>query len=185
MELKNETYSLIELKKQYKIKMLIWHPDRSLHNGISEQELTIQCQKFNLAYEILAQNINLQKLKSSNFNTFDIKSNSSKVKKYYDYSIDVLDEKFINRITLKSSNVKWIDYINDVEILIVRFKKSDKYYMYYDVPIQLYNDFKLTNSPGKFVIQYLDNFKYESFNKYAEWLNIYKEISELIGDEIH
>ena len=80
---------------------------------------------------------------------------------------------------MKSSNVKWIDYIEELEILVVRFKGSQVYYLYYDVPVSVFNKFLSASSPGRFVHQYLRGFKYESLSKYAEWLNVYNRLNDI------
>ncbi|MCH2229167.1 MAG: KTSC domain-containing protein [Crocinitomicaceae bacterium] len=75
--------------------------------------------------------------------------------------------------------MKWIDYIADMEILVVKFKNSRVYYMYFDVPEAVYQKFKLSESPGRFVHQYLAGYKYDSFDKYADWLNVYQSVREI------
>lgn len=178
--------TLEELKKIFKKKMLHWHPDIAVNNGISIEEATSKSQSIILAYEILSEN--LDSLEEStykyNYTTYhSYRTPSSKNhKQYYDYSIDNLDEKFTNRITLKSSNIKWIDYIKDLEVLVVRFKNSSVYYLYFDVPESVYQNFQKTDSPGRFVHQNLHRYKYKSDNKYADWLNVYKSLSDITND---
>jgi hypothetical protein len=175
-----------DLKKIFKKEMLQWHPDIAVHRGISIEEATLKSQNILLAHEILSKN--LDSLEKStyqyDFNTYHHhKTSSSKnYKQYYDYSIDSIDENFINRITLNSSNVKWIDYIRDLAVLVVRFKNRSVYYLYFDVPENVYEQFQRTDSPGRFVYQYLHRYKYESHNKYAEWLNVYKSISDISNE---
>lgn len=177
-----------ELKKVFKKKMLYWHPDIAVNNGVSTEEATSKSQSIILAYEILSENLDSLEESTYNYNykTYhSCRTQSSKYyKQYYDYTIDDLDEKFINRITLQSSNVKWIDYINDLEVLVVRFKNSSVYYLYFDVPESVYQKFKSTDSPGKFVHQYLLKYKYESYNKYADWLNVYKSLSDITNTTV-
>jgi hypothetical protein len=172
-----------ELKKIFKKKMLQWHPDIAVNNGISVQESTVKSQNFILAYEILSENLDSLEETSYKYNytTYhSYKTSPTKnYKQYFDYSIDSVDESFINRITLKSSNVKWIDYIKDLEVLVVRFKNSSGYYLYYDVPESVYINFQRTDSPGRFVHQYLRGHNYESHSKYADWLNVYKSLSDI------
>jgi hypothetical protein len=80
---------------------------------------------------------------------------------------------------MKSSNVKWIDYIKDLEVLVVRFKNSSGYYLYFDVPESIFLKFKTSDSPGRYVHQYLHQYKYESYYKYAVWLNVYKSLGDI------
>jgi len=178
--------TLEELKKIFKKKMLQWHPDIAVNNGISIEEATSKSQSIILAYEILSENLDSLEESTNNYNykTYDsYRTPSSKNhKQYYDYSIDDLDEKFTNRITLKSSTIKWIDYIKDLEVLVVRFKNSSVYYIYYDVPESVYQNFQKTDSPGRFVHQYLHRYKYQSHNKYADWLNVYKSLGDITND---
>jgi hypothetical protein len=175
--------SLEELKKIFKKQILQWHPDIAINRGISHQEATYRSQKIILAYEILSGN--LESLEDNSFKHsyetyYSYKTSKPKsYKQYYDYSIDNIDASFINRITLKSSNVKWVDYIKDLEILVVRFKDSSVYYLYYDVPENVFSKFQRVDSPGRFVHQYLRGYKYESHIEYAEWLNIYKSLNEI------
>ena len=175
-----------ELKKIFKKKMLHWHPDIAVNNGISIEEATLKSQSIILAYEILSKNLDSLKESSYNYNYTNYHSYntppSKNHKQYYDYRIDNLDEKFINRITLKSSNIKWIDYIKDLEVLVVRFKNSSVYYLYFDVPESVYQHFQKTDSPGRFVHQYLHRYKYKSHSKYADWLNVYKSLSDITND---
>src|SRR5690606_11443909 len=93
-------------------------------------------------------------------------STTKSYKQYYDHITDTIDEHFISRITLTSSNVKWIDYIKDLEILVVRFKNSAYYYIYHNVPESVYLKFQKAESPGKFVHQFLNGYQYECHSKY-------------------
>ena len=166
--------------------MLQWHPDIATNKGISVQEATLKSQQIILAYEILSEN--LDSLDESTFNHsyqsyYQYKTSVKKnYRQYYDYSIDDIDANFVNRITVKSSNVKWIDYIRDLQILVVRFKRSSGYYLYYDVPESIFERFKITDSPGRFVYQYLRGYRYESLSECAEWLNVYKSLSDITED---
>lgn len=172
-----------DLKKMFKKLMLQWHPDIAINNGISMQKATSKSQEIILAYEILSEN--LTSLDESIFkhtyqSYYQYKTSTKKsYKQYYDHSIDDIDASFINRITVKSSNVKWIDYIRDLQILVVRFKESSGYYLYYDVPEIVFEKFKRIDSPGRFVHQYLYGYRYESYGEYAEWLNVYKSLSDI------
>jgi len=183
LEITKPDTPLDELKKIFKKKMLNWHPDIAINRGVSEKEATQKSQEIIMAYELLSEN--LDSLEESTFKHnyqtyYNYKTSSTRsYKQYYDYNIDEIDAKFVDRITMKSSNVKWIDYISDLEILVVRFKNSQVYYLYYDVPISVFSKFKITDSPGKFVHKYLQGYRYDSHSKYAEWLNIYKSISEI------
>lgn len=172
-----------ELKKIFKKEMLSWHPDIAINRGISEKEATEKSQKIIMAYELISENLDFleeSKFKHTFQSYFSHKTSSSRsYKQYYDYSIDDIDARFVNRVTMKSSNVKWIDYISDLEILVVRFKNSQGYYLYYDVPEVVFMKFKLADSPGRFVYECLRGYKYNSHSRYAEWLNIYKSISEI------
>jgi hypothetical protein len=127
--------------------MLQWHPDIAMNRGISEQEATFRSQQIILAYEILSKNLDSldeSKFKHTYESYYKYKTSSNKsYKQYYDHSIDNIDASFVNRITLKSSNVKWIDYIFDLKILVVRFKGSGGYYIYYGVPEIIFEKFKL------------------------------------------
>jgi hypothetical protein len=177
------TISVDELKKTFKKLMLQWHPDIAINKGVSEKEATSKSQQIILAYEILSKNLDSLEEKSFNHtyeSYYNYKTSSNRsYKQYYDHSIDDIDASFLNRITLKSSNVKWIDYIRDLKILVVRFKGSNGYYLYYDVPERIFDKFRLTDSPGRFVHQYLHGFKYNSHNQYADWLNVYKSLSDI------
>ena len=175
--------SLSDLKKSFRKLMLQWHPDIAINKGISSQEATAKSQQIIMAYEILSEN-----LSSLDDNTFkhtyesyyQHKTSTKKsYKQYYDHSIDEIDASFVNRITVKSSNVKWIDYIRDLQILVVRFKGSSGYYLYYDIPENVFERFRMTESPGRFVHQYLYGYKYDSYGAYADWLNVYKSLSEM------
>lgn len=178
--------NLNDLKKVFKRLMLQWHPDIATNKGISVQEATLKSQQIILAYEILSEN--LDSLDESTFNHsyqsyYQYKTSVKKnYRQYYDYSIDDIDANFVNRITVKSSNVKWIDYIRDLQILVVRFKRSSGYYLYYDVPESIFERFKITDSPGRFVYQYLRGYRYESLSECAEWLNVYKSLSDITED---
>jgi KTSC domain/DnaJ domain len=171
-----------ELKKIYKKEILKWHPDVATNYGISNEEATRKTQRIILSFEILSKN--LDSLDSSDFtHTYESyytyrTSKPKNYKQYYDYSIDDIDESFINRTTLKSSNVKWVDYITDLQILVVRFKDSSVYF-YFDVPKNVHNQFQKSDSPGRFVNQNLRGYKYERMNNYADWLNLYKSLSEI------
>ena len=149
---------------------------------LENQDSQTKFQRLKLYFDFLLSLHFLEKI-SSNFKekySYEYKTTATKsYKQYYDHSIDEIDESFINRITMKSSNVKWIDYIKDLEILVVRFKGGSGYYLYYDVPLNVYLKFRNTDSPGKFVHQYLYGYKYESLNAYAEWLNVYKNLSDI------
>lgn len=177
----------IDLKKIFKKQMLQWHPDISINKGISHEEATSKSQQIILAYEILSEN--LESLEETSFkhtyeSYYQYKTSAKKsYKQYYDYSIDDIDASFVNRIIVKSSNVKWIDYIRDLEILVVRFKGSSVYYHYYDVPESIFSKFKETDSLGRFVHQFLRGYKYDSFGEYADWLNIYKSLSDITAEK--
>ena len=172
-----------DLKKTFKKLMLQWHPDIAINKGISSQEATEKSQQIILAYEILSEN--LASLDGETFeytyqSYYQYKTATKKnYKQYYDHNIDEIDASFVNRITVKSSNVKWIDYIRDLQILVVRFKGSSGYYLYYDVPENIFEKFRTTESPGRFVHQYLRGYKYDSYGIYADWLNVYKSLSEI------
>lgn len=179
--------TITELKKIFKKLILKWHPDVAINNGISHQEATSKTQQIILAYEILSEN--LEELEETSFkhtyeSYYQYKSSTKKnYTQYYDYSIDDIDASFINRIIVKSSNVKWIDYISDLEILVVRFKGSSVYYLYYDVQESVFQKFRLTDSPGRFVHLFLQGYKYDSHGQYADWLNIYKSLSDMIDEK--
>lgn len=169
-----------DLKKAYKKSILCWHPDLAVKKGISVEAATAKSTDINLAYEILSKNLvpNEQSTFKYNYKTPSSKSH----KQYYDNSIDSIDEKFLNRVILKSSNVKWVDYIKDLAVLVVRFKNSSGYYLYYDVPESVFLKFQTAESPGRFVHQYLREYKYESHYSYADWLNIYTSLSDITND---
>lgn len=177
----------IELKKIFKRQMLQWHPDIAINKGISHQEATSKSQQIILAYEILSEN--LESLDDISFkhtyeSYYQYKTSTKKsYRQYYDHSIDEIDASFVNRIVVKSSNVKWIDYIRDLEILVVRFKGSSVYYLYYDVPESVFEKFKVADSPGRFVHQFLHGYKYDSHGEYAEWLNVYKSLSDITDEQ--
>jgi len=179
--------NLNDLKKSFKRLMLQWHPDIAINNGISVQEATSKTQQIILAYEILSENLDSldqNTLKHTYQSYYQYKTSTKKsYKQYYDDSIDDIDVSFVNRITVKSSNVKWIDYIRDLQILVVRFKGSSGYYLYYDVPESVFERFRMTDSPGKFVHQFLRGYRYESHGEYAEWLNVYKSLSDITEDK--
>lgn len=177
----------IELKKIFKRQMLQWHPDISINRGISHLEATSKSQQIILAYEILSEN--LESLEDNSFkhtyeSYYQYKTSTKKsYRQYYDYSIDDIDASFVNRIIVKSSNVKWIDYIRDLEILVVRFKGSSVYYLYYEVPESIFEKFKISDSPGRFVHQFLHGYKYDSRGEYADWLNVYKSLSDITDEK--
>jgi len=177
----------IELKKIFKRQMLQWHPDISINRGISHLEATSKSQQIILAYEILSEN--LESLEDNSFkhtyeSYYQYKTSTKKsYRQYYDYRIDDIDASFVNRIIVKSSNVKWIDYIRDLEILVVRFKGSSVYYLYYEVPESIFEKFKVSDSPGRFVHQFLHGYKYDSRDEYADWLNVYKSLSDITDEK--
>lgn len=174
---------LDELKKTFKKNILRWHPDIAVNNGVSIEEATAKSRDIILAYQILSENLDSLEHSTYNYNYKTYHSHttaaSGNYKQYYDNSIDNIDDKFLNRITLKSSNVKWIDYIIELEVLVVRFKNSSVYYIYFDVPENIFLKFQTADSPGRFIHKYLLNYKYESHNKYAEWLNVYKSLDDI------
>jgi curved DNA-binding protein CbpA len=151
--------TLIELKKIFKKQMLQWHPDIAINKGISHELATSKSQQIILAYEILSENLDYLdevSFKHSYESYYQYKTSTKRsYRQYYDHSIDDIDASFVNRITLKSSNVKWIDFIRDLEILVIRFKGSSGYYLYYDVPENIFEKFRTTDSPGRFVHQFL------------------------------
>jgi curved DNA-binding protein CbpA len=179
--------SLNDLKKIFKKLMLQWHPDIAINNGISAQVATSKSQQIILAFEILSENLDSldeDTFKHTYQSYYQYKTSTNKsYKQYYDNSIDDIDASFVNRITVKSSNVKWIDYIRDLQILVVRFKGCSGYYLYYDVPASIFEKFRVTESPGRFVNQYLFGYRYESHMEYAEWLNVYNSLSDIIEDK--
>ena len=159
LDISKSDISTDELKKIFKKKMHKWHPDIAVNRGVSEKEATEKSQKIIMAYELISEN--LDSLEENNFkytyqSYYSYKTSSRRsYKQYYDYSIDEIDARFVNRITMKSSNVKWVDYISDLEILVVRFKNSQVYYLYYDVSETVFTKFKVANSPGRFVHKYI------------------------------
>ena len=162
--------------------MLKWHPDIATAKGVSVEEATIKSQQIILAYEILSQNLGPldgDKFRYSYRSYYEYKTSKKSYKQYYDYSTDEIDLSFVNRITVKSSNVKWIDYIADLQILVVRFKGGAGYYVYYDVPLSIFEKFRITESPGRFVHQFLGRYNYQSFSKCADWLNVYKSLNDI------
>ncbi len=177
-----EKISSEELKKIYKKEILKWHPDVATNYGITTEEATKKTQRIILAKEILSKK--LDSLDTNDFkHTYESyyayrTSKPRNYKQYYDYCIDDIDESFINRTTLKSSNVKWVDYIMDLQILVVRFKDSSVYF-YFDVPQAVHIQFQKSDSPGRFVNQNLRGYKYDRMNNYADWLNLYKSLSEI------
>ncbi len=175
--------NLNDLKKVFKKLMLQWHPDIAINNGITVQEATSKSQQIILAYEILSENLDSldEATTKQNYQSYYQYKTSTKqsYKKYYDNIIDDIDASFVNRITVKSSNVKWIDYIRDLQILVVRFKGSSIFYLYYDVPEIIFERFRFTESHGRFVHQYLKGYRYESLREYADWLNMYKSLSDI------
>ena len=177
----------IELKKIFKKQMLQWHPDIAINKGVSHQEATSKSQQIILAYEILSEN--LESIEDTSFkhryeSYYQYKTSTKKsYGQYYDHSIDNIDASFVNRIIVKSSNVKWIDYLRDLEILVVCFKGSSVYYLYYDVSESIFEKFKISDSPGRFVHQYLHGYKYDSQREYADWLNVYKSLSDITDDK--
>lgn len=186
LEITQAVVTIDDLKKSFKKNILRWHPDLAINMGISEEEATDKSRDIILAYEILSENLESLERSTYNYNYKTYHSyrtpSSKNYKQYYDNSIDSIDEKFLNRITLKSSNVKWIDYIKDLEVLVVRFKNSSGYYLYFDVPANVFLMFQTADSPGRFVHQYLRSYKYESHNRYADWLNVYRSLADITND---
>ncbi len=176
-----------ELKKTCKKLILHWHPDIAIYKGISNEEATSKSQQIILAYEILSENLDSidETLFRHTYQSYYQFKTSAKrcYKQFYDHSIDNIDASFVNRITLKSSNVKWIDYLKDLEILVVRFKRSAVYYLYYDFPESAFQKFLRAESPGRFVHQILNGYKYNSFEGYADWLNVYKSLTDITDDK--
>ncbi|MBK9716813.1 MAG: KTSC domain-containing protein [Saprospiraceae bacterium] len=70
-----------------------------------------------------------------------------------------------------------------MEILVVRFKGSSVYYLYYEVPECIFEKFKISDSPGRFVHQFLHGYKYDSRGEYADWLNVYKSLSDITDEK--
>lgn len=186
LEIPQGAITLDELKKAFKKNILCWHPDLAVNRGISIEITTSKSRDIILAYEILSENLDSLEQSTYNYNYKTYHSHrttsSKNYKQYYDSSIDDIDEKFLNRITLKSSNVKWIDYIKELEVLVVRFKNSSVYYLYFEVPESVFLKFQTADSPGRYVHQYLHQYKYESHNKYADWLNVYKSLSDITNE---
>lgn len=178
--------TLDDLKKLFKKQMLQWHPDIAVHKGISYHEATAKSQQIISAYETLAQDLDTlpnASIKHRYDRCYQRKTSRQKTyEKSYDYEADDLDIKFVNRITLNSSSVKWIDYISDLQILVVRFKRSLKYYLYYDVPRRVFEEFRAAESPGKFVRLYLQEYRYESHENYLDWLNVYKTLNDILDE---
>jgi hypothetical protein len=174
-----------ELKKAYKKLILKWHPDIAANKGISISEATSISQKIILAYEVLSRNLrhlDASKVKHPHESKYHYRASAKKsYKRYFDFSIDDIDEPFLNRITLNSSNVKWVDYIDDLEMLIVRFKSTYGFYVYYDVPKDIYLSFRTVESPGRYVHEKLNLYRYELITDYAEWLNIYRSLENIFA----
>lgn len=64
-------------------------------------------------------------------------------------------------IPVESSNVREIGYDPDTSILYVKFK-PDSLYKYFDVPADVWEDFKSASSKGQFVHQRLKGtYQYE------------------------
>lgn len=72
---------------------------------------------------------------------------------------EYIGTKIINEI--KSSNIKKTEYDTETKKLIVEFNNEMKY-EYYDVPHQIYTQFRISESQGKFFNSKIaKNFKYK------------------------
>jgi len=175
LNLSQETFSLITLKRQFKKLVMKWHPDLAKHKGIPEQQAKIATQKVIQAYELLKRKLVHQEPHStterptnSNFNYSKKYTNN----KEFDFSEDDLDRLFQDRIVLKSTQVKWIYYFEDLKYLIIKFKAGTIGYLYHNVPKYIYEEFINSESPGKFANRVMPYYAYKDYSYLDDWKQV-------------
>lgn len=174
LNLSEESLDLAILKRQFKKLILKWHPDLAKHKGVPEDQAKIETQNIIQAYELL-KNI-LVGNKNSVFHETTSNSRSSYSNytkgKEFDFSEDDLDRLFKDRVVLKSSQVKWIYYFDDLEYLVIKFKAGTIGYLYHSVPKYIYEEFKNSESPGRFANRVMPNYAYKDYSYYEDWKQV-------------
>lgn len=174
LNLSAESLDLDILKRQFKKLVLKWHPDLAKHKGIPEDEAKIQTQNIIQAYELLKNKLVGNKNSVSYKSTSGERSNYSNYTKgkEFDFSEDDLDRLFKDRVVLKSSQVKWIYYFEELEYLVIKFKAGIIGYLYHNVPKHIYEEFKYSESPGRFANRVMPNYAYKDYSYLEDWKQV-------------
>ncbi len=70
--------------------------------------------------------------------------------------LSVKQTEFGEELILDSSNIDKTIYDKEIETLIIWFKKGGSY-IYSPIDVNMYNDFKYTDSQGRFFSHYIKN----------------------------
>ncbi len=150
------TSSINEIRMAFKKQLFLWHPDRAKVNNRKNEELNNKTRKIIEAYNFLKDNI-----------------------KYETDFEEVIANVEINwdiRQNITSSNLEWIEYYPNLEILIVGFKNSG-IYLYENVPKIIHYELISAPSKGKYLNKNIaHSLNYHKLENYAEWYKFAKRI---------
>lgn len=76
----------------------------------------------------------------------------------------LVDETKLNLLEVESSTIKALGYLSSAKVLEVEFVSGGRY-RYFDVPQEVYNQFLLTESKGRYLASHIkNNFEYEKIS---------------------
>lgn len=162
LDINKHFYDLKTVKSKFISKAFKLNFEISFSNIQNNQEVTIKMEELLKAYKFLKNSIEDKIIIADNK-----KLNSEE---------DETDHLFPEKEKLNSSNVKWIYYIEDLKLLIVKFYSSSHGFLYQNVPSNIYSQFLKADSPGKFVnttlrkYAYIDEAYVEDWKKVLEFL---------------
>ncbi len=170
------TNSIAVVKEAYKKQLFLWHPDRLTSNGkLNFQEANDKTAKINEAYEKIIQQLKYD----TKFDEIIANVKYCWETKYKQNGSSFVDDSGIEssaRSSVVSSNVEWIEYYADLEILIVKFKKSGAY-LYEAVPENVFSNLRSASSKGKYLNKHIAFcYAYHKLSVYSDWQNYAKEI---------
>lgn len=188
----SDSFTLLELKKNYYKLCLKWHPDKNKTNPCA----TLKFQELSQAYNILKEYLEMNSKKQERFNHF----HNSNTNKHFDVDIDSDDlnendfefsnilNKFIDTLLCKNTNKKSIRHIiekltnNCNKISIKLFENMDK-----ETSLELYSYLKQYNEIMHISEQSLNEIYSIINNKFKndEIVNLHPTIDNLLNDEIY
>jgi len=151
-----------DLKKAYKIMIKQWHPDRFQNRPDIELLAIKKTQLLNKAYRFLLDELEKhQKANTSKGSQQNWKNNR------HNYSWQTYTDGFPDpeavEFFLNSSHIVSTGYNKTKKILFIKFL-GDEIFLYFDVPIFIFDHLLKAQSPGKYAMRFIYNrFRHRKF----------------------
>lgn len=154
--------TLEELKKAYKVMIKQWHPDRFQNKPDIELLAIKKTQHLNKAYRFLLDELDKNE-KTQQTNGTDEKPSKTRHNYSWQKYSDGFPDPAVVEFFLNSSHIVSAGYNKTKKILFIKFI-GDEIFLYFDVPIFVFDHLLKAQSPGKYAMKFIyDRFRHRKF----------------------